>query len=624
LDFYRFLQVSVLCLMTYVGLQQLVVHWYLQDGRKRLFFAFSTLAIALYTLLTLIGSYRNDAAAWHFIILAQWFVVWILFANLVPFVELLFGNRLTWRSRVSFGVAVLQCALLVFLPGGGYLRALPEVVSATFPWGETVYTPNVEGILTWWHFGAEAYLICLSAILLTVVFKKKNGLDFLAQYYSMLLPLVLVLFCMVLNTMVDLQVLSIPLPFCSNDVGVIVGAFGLGILWVGEVGRDVTLQKRLAESEGRLRLLTQNIPCMLYHLRVSADGALEVLSLSGNVEGLLGLGTTVQNVYERFFSGLDAEDQARLQEKTKLGARDPRPFEFESRFHCLHCSEVRWYRCLSIPSEEKNYFHFSGLLLDETTQWQGNAERERLHAELEAKTEEQEHILYATSHDLRAPLLNISGFVNEMNEEMRSIFDKMESTPEVSEYKDPLESVQHSLHFVESSAERMAHLLDGLLAVIRLGRLPVSLQEVDTKRVIRSVLDAFEYRIRIENLSIEVEELSSCVGDPELLAEIFSNLVDNAIKYRCPERPLQLRFEGSIQGDEVLYHVRDNGIGFAQKHAKNVFRLFHRLQPRSGTEGHGVGLTIAKRLAQRMQGSIEVQSEEDVGSVFTIRMPRIL
>jgi signal transduction histidine kinase len=229
------------------------------------------------------------------------------------------------------------------------------------------------------------------------------------------------------------------------------------------------------------------------------------------------------------------------------------------------------------------------------------------------------------SHDLRSPLVNVDGFSRELQYSIKAIggvLDENTSPPAALEQilRAELPDMEKSLDRIRNSTRQMDTLLKGLLKLSRSGRAALHIASLDMNELMRQVCASFAFHIQETDVELTVQELPTCLGDAVQLTQVFANLIDNAIKYRHPQRQCQVRIHGQVEGTRAVYRVEDNGIGIAENHQKNIFELFHRLNP-AANEGEGLGLTIARQVLDRLDGEIKVESRPGVGSAFLVSLP---
>jgi signal transduction histidine kinase len=238
-------------------------------------------------------------------------------------------------------------------------------------------------------------------------------------------------------------------------------------------------------------------------------------------------------------------------------------------------------------------------------------ERKELIRQLEAKNAELERLTYTVSHDLKAPLITIRGFLGYLE-------------------KDALagnqERVRADIARIVEAADKMQHLLRELLELLRIGQLTETPQEVLFGEVVQEALNNVEGRLMANNVGVWVEpDLPPVYGDRTRLVEVVQNLVDNAAKFigNQPNPQIEIGKRGEEKGSPVFF-VRDNGIGILPKHQERIFDLFHKLD--SQNEGTGIGLAIVKRIVEVHGGRIWVESYgQGMGSTFcfTLSMAKI-
>jgi C4-dicarboxylate-specific signal transduction histidine kinase len=251
-------------------------------------------------------------------------------------------------------------------------------------------------------------------------------------------------------------------------------------------------------------------------------------------------------------------------------------------------------------------------------------ELRQLSEQLQHKNREYEEILFVTSHDLRSPLVSISGFNNILGEFFEELVETMDHegiSAEARSHLDPIiEGSREALHFIEGSTTKAEALIEGLLLVSRLGRVELTLEALDMNELLDEVATVFALRIREQAARLVVDRLPPCSGDRNQLNQLFSNLVGNALKYADPERPCVIKISGSSDVTSVTYRIEDNGIGISPEQQQRVFEIFKQLDPKA--DGQGLGLSIARKIVARHHGRIRLESEQGHGCRFFITLPR--
>ena len=277
------------------------------------------------------------------------------------------------------------------------------------------------------------------------------------------------------------------------------------------------------------------------------------------------------------------------------------------------------------PIREAGYANFYGR--DVTRSRQAEAERERLLDELERKNQELESIVYVASHDLRSPLVNIQGFGVNLQKYFRLISESLKNARSLDELRvaaEPIltERIPKALQFVEVSSMKMDVLISGLLRLSRIGRIWLQLEVVDMDLLVQNILDGMAFQIEKASAEFRVQlPLTPCYGDKDQLSQVFSNLLDNAIKYRAFGRPLAITISSEINDRKVVYSITDTGQGIAPEHQEKIWEIFHRFEEDATIPGEGLGLTIARRIIERHRGRIWVESKPEVGSCFRVELP---
>ena len=256
-----------------------------------------------------------------------------------------------------------------------------------------------------------------------------------------------------------------------------------------------------------------------------------------------------------------------------------------------------------------------------TERKQNEKAREQLAKELKVKNDELESIIYVASHDLRSAMVNVKGFSRELADYCQTIHS---SCPPEKLARDAAfalkEGIPQALDFIGTSVSKIDSILNGLLRLSRLGRQAPIIMPVDMNVFMTNIAQSMQLQIREAGAIFEIEHLPPCQADSSLLSEVFTNLIDNAIKYRDPSRPLRIRITGKTQDSAAVYCVADNGMGINSNYQQKIFEPFHRLEP-AKTPGEGLGLSIIKRILDLHNGTISLDSTPGQGSKFYITLP---
>jgi len=247
---------------------------------------------------------------------------------------------------------------------------------------------------------------------------------------------------------------------------------------------------------------------------------------------------------------------------------------------------------------------------------------EQLMNDLAEKNRELESIIFASSHDLRSPLINIEGFRGELSrslDHLRALATELPPPDSDEIHKLLDEEIPESMAFIQRGVERLDLLLKGLLTFCRLSSQPMQIETLDVNKLVEHVLEEMRRPIEQAGARVTVEPLLPCRGDWKLLELVFNRLIDNALKFRQLDRPLHVTITSEAQGGRAVYIVSDNGMGIEDRYQHGIFQMYHQLDPSLG--GQGLGLTIARRVLTRMNGKISLSSRPGQGSRFLISLP---
>lgn len=255
--------------------------------------------------------------------------------------------------------------------------------------------------------------------------------------------------------------------------------------------------------------------------------------------------------------------------------------------------------------------------------------------DLAQKNQENELFVYSVSHDLRSPLVNLEGFSEELGLVCRDVRHLLAESELPSGVRDRVLALldgdmSESIRFIRAGVRRLSHIIDGLLRLSRAGRVEHHCRRVEIKPIILRIVDSLHATIVEQKATVTVADLPPVWADPAAVEQIFANLIANALNYLAPSRPGVIEIgtvdapgkakANNSQSSLQTFYVKDNGLGIPAAYQPKMFQAFQRLHP-AAAKGEGIGLTLIRRLIDRLGGSIWFESTEGIGSTFFVTLP---
>ena len=431
-----------------------------------------------------------------------------------------------------------------------------------------------------------------------------------------------------LGIVAKIDYLEVKQPFIK--AGAITLAITLAIIIIGGLlfrflVKPIT--KQIADNEIKFKNLVENISEWIWE--IDLDGYL--LYSSPQTQKILGFTIKLQHNH-RLFQFIHFNDRVKVLEAFSHCVREKKSLvALECSF--IHQNGQLVYIELNadpILGKHHKLVGFRGIGHDISERvakelqlklYQENLElmvRERTE-ELEQINIEMRNFAYIISHDLRSPLVSITGFIGELKEDIEIINDsfKKQVNDNSEELKEILDNrIPESLYYINSATEKMNHLIVSILTLSRVGRREFQFETVNLADIVKNTLDSLAYQIEQFNVSVKVGDLPRVLSDPLALEQIIGNLLGNALKYLSPDRDGLITIFAEYSEEQTIIYIKDNGRGISAIDLPHIFELFKRVG-KQDIIGDGMGLTYVQTLVRRLGGKINCSSKLNQGSLFS-------
>ncbi len=343
--------------------------------------------------------------------------------------------------------------------------------------------------------------------------------------------------------------------------------------------------------------------------------------ISGSEEFYRLFGVSKEQIahYQQFVSLLHKDDWERVQKDVEESIEWSKPYDTDYRI-VLSDSKVRQINARGrvFIDDTGKPLRMMGTCMDITERKQTEEEIRKLNTELEdrvakrtsqleASNKELEAFSYSVSHDLRAPLRHVSGYVELLNKHFHS------ELPEKG---------QHYLNSIADSVRLMGVLIDDLLQFSRTGRMELRESDFDMNEIVKEVIESLGKDNPDRKIEWVLGKLPSIYGDKALLRLVWMNLLSNAVKFTRTGKQTRIEIGVKKEKKELVFFVRDNGVGFDIQYAQKLFGVFQRLHPAEEFEGTGVGLANVRRIILRHGGRTWAEAELNNGAIFYFSIPK--
>ncbi len=365
-----------------------------------------------------------------------------------------------------------------------------------------------------------------------------------------------------------------------------------------EVAERQKAEEALRKSEERFRrLFEQSNDAVFLH---SLDGTL----LDVNRRACEMLGYDREQILAMRVPALHPEEEMPAADRALETTREQGSIRFPSRFQRADGTIIDVEISARIVDRQQGIVQ--GIVRDITQAKQDEAKLKQALAKLRQSNQDLMQFTYSASHDLQEPLRMISSYLQALKKRSHEVLD---------------ENARSLVRVSVDTAARMQRLISDLLSYAHVGSCPKRFDTVDVGAVVGQVLADLEASIQEQGADVSRGRLPAVTGDATLLAQLFQNLIGNALKFHGCEPP-RVRISAESAGRTWVFSVEDSGIGIDPEYVERIFSVFERLHPSDEYPGTGIGLAIAKRVVERHGGRIWCESEPGKGTTFRFTIPK--
>ena len=362
-------------------------------------------------------------------------------------------------------------------------------------------------------------------------------------------------------------------------------------------------EQRLRESEERYALVVEGSNDGIYDWNIRTGE----LYWNDRLYEMFGLSPSeFTPTFEAFLEFVHPDDRQRLINNITTHLEQGAEYDMELRYeHSSGEHRVSTTRGKAQRDEDGAPFRMAGIATDITERKRAEEEVAKLVEELRRSNAELEQFAYVVSHDLQEPLRMVTSYVRLLARRYEGKLD---------------EDADEFIGYAVDGASRMQTLINDLLAYSRVGTRGKQLVPTEMEAVFEAVRANLRVAIEESGAQLTSDKLPIVMGDESQLVQLVQNLIANAIKFRRSEEPVKIYLGAEMRDGEWLLWVRDNGIGIEEQYRERIFWIFHRLHGKGEYPGAGIGLTVCKKIVERLGGRIWVESEAATGSTFYLTL----